>query len=86
MAKLSHIMTVRITPELQAATEKCANRLKLRSADIVRYLLANALEELEQPGRKEQESFNAKREERRDLLTPFPTKPTQQPEPSVGSG
>jgi predicted transcriptional regulator len=38
---------VRVTPELKSAIDKCANRLKLRSADIVRYFLANAIEEFE---------------------------------------
>jgi hypothetical protein len=47
MAKLSKIVMVRVTPELKSAIDNSANRLRLRPPDIVRYILAKALEELD---------------------------------------
>jgi predicted kinase len=52
MSGLSQMLTVRVTLELKNAISKCAERLKLRPADVVRYLLADALRELETKAEK----------------------------------
>jgi hypothetical protein len=46
MVRLTEMLTVRITPRLKFAIEAYAHRMKLRTADVVRFLLADALEGL----------------------------------------